>query len=286
MDGDVAACVDAGAPGVVGAAALFGLAAAGAHADADANASGFVCGVGVFHLRGAVWVLVAGGHLAFGITLSCLDRVCGLFEVEGGVGPSQQLHAATAGVACRLQLAAGRLQGRQHRAGDRHCQAALLELLFCALAAGLARFGDVYLLGGDGDVTFGGDDVTARLGEGPACVDGDVAACGAQRGGGCRGLLQTLIEALLLFADGEAQATTAEQARLLGFVEAGAALGVLRCFEVDVAHSAQVHGLVSQHVGAFDGEVLACGDAHAGTFEVAGHGGGAGGAGAGGGGFL
>ena len=231
---------------------MFGLAAAGAHADADANASSLVCGVALcgfwcavcVGLGGAVGILRTRFDHAVGVALSGLERVCRLLEVERCVGSSQQLHAATAGVACRLQLAAGRLQGRQHRAGDRHCQAALLELLFCALAAGFAGFGDVYLLGGDGDVTFGGDDVTARLGEGPACVDGDVAACRAHGGGGCRGLLQALIGALLLFADGEAQAATAEQARLLGFVEAGAALGVLRCFNVDFAHSAQVHGLV------------------------------------------
>jgi hypothetical protein len=184
LNGDVAACVDAGASGVVGAGALFGLAAAGAHAEADANASGFVCGVALFGFRcavcvglgGAVWVLCTRSHHAVGIALSSLERVCGLFEVERGVGPSQRLHAATAGVACGLQLAAGRLQGREHGAGDGQGQPALLELLFGALAAGFARFVDVHFLGGDGGVATRGEHVTAGLGVGPACGDGHAAA--------------------------------------------------------------------------------------------------------------
>ena len=87
LDRDIAACRHAGAPGVVCAGALLGLAAARSHADADANAACFVGGVAVFD------------------GLPRLHRIGPLFEVHRHVGPGQQLHAATAGVACGLQLA-------------------------------------------------------------------------------------------------------------------------------------------------------------------------------------
>lgn len=51
LDGDIATCVDAGAPGVVCAAVLLALAAAGAQADADARAACFVSGIGVNDLH-------------------------------------------------------------------------------------------------------------------------------------------------------------------------------------------------------------------------------------------
>ena len=49
--------------------------------------------------------------------------------------------------------------GLQHGVDQGHADAGLLELLRAGALAGLARFGDVYLLGGDADIARRGHDV-------------------------------------------------------------------------------------------------------------------------------
>ena len=71
-----------------------------------------------------------------------------------------------------------------------------------------------------------------------------------------RSIFWWALVALFLFPYGDAQAPAAHETCFCGLSGAAAALGVLSGVDDQVTSGAQVHTLVSQHVGAFDVEVL------------------------------
>jgi hypothetical protein len=134
----------------------------------------------------------------YGLALACLEGVDGVLADHGRIGSGQCFHARVAAAACCLRHLFCRLDGRDHRAGDGHRQAALSELRAGLARIGLATFGHCHGLCMDVDIPLGREDVAAGLGVMPAREDVDVAGRTADGGGGGGGLCAGLLYALLL----------------------------------------------------------------------------------------
>ena len=146
----------------------------------------------------------------------------GIKSGQADVGRGQRPHAAALGITRRVDLLVDGLHRADDGAGDGYRQTALAGALLDALLAALSGFVEGHRLRADVDITPWGQHVAAGLGVGLACVQVHVAAHAAHGTGGSGGLLVLLVQALLLLAQGDAQAA-AHEAASSGFVEAAAA---------------------------------------------------------------
>ncbi|VVN29577.1 hypothetical protein PS623_04713 [Pseudomonas fluorescens] len=185
------------------------------------------------------------------------DRSGGIVDRQRGGGRGQRLHAAVFGLArCLLHLLGG-LDRADHRVGDGHGEAGLLEQRLAGALAGLAGFGDGDLLSEDVDVAFRRDHITADLAVLAPGFDHDIAF-GAADGAGAGGFTGgEVFDALLLGAHGQGDAAAAEQAALfLRLVVAFAAAFGGR-FDVHIALGDQHRLLGRDHVAAAHADIAA-----------------------------
>ena len=252
---DVAAGGDGGALGGAAGLGAFALAAGAADADAEVDAAGLLSGGGVSG-TGHLAFVIGDGHLVGlavdGGALPCLDRVHCIFTRKRDVGRRQCFHARVAGVVGGFAHLLGGLHGGDDGAGEGEGQAALFESGFGLVVAGFSGFVDVDFLGGEVDVALGGEEVAAGLGVGFAGLEVDVASGAADGAGGRRGDRAFLVGALLLGAEGDADAAAAEEAGFFLILEVGFEGGVGGGCDGEVVLGGECRAVVADDVAAFD----------------------------------
>ena len=173
----------------------FTFALRAADADAEVNAARFVGGIGIPTFGDfAISVHFGGDLVVFAIdggALTRLDCIRCIFTCKRYVRCRQCFHARVARIAGGLAHLLRRLNGANHRAGNRNRQTALFKLALDLVVAGFSGLIDINLLCADVDISLGRDDIATRLSVVSTCPKVDVTLRATYRRG-CRSFCDAL----------------------------------------------------------------------------------------------